>query len=130
YAYTVLRANEANKRNAMTIQVTARQFAFEFTYPRQNGKTVVSPILYLPKGKPGLQAPFAGRGAQLLCAELRREARRGPRNHDDSARDPGQDRQLSGRVHRVVRPRPLLHARPGPGRRPLGLPDVVLEAAK
>ena len=52
YAYTVLRANEANKRNAMTIQVTARQFAFEFTYPRQNGKTVVSPILYLPKGKP------------------------------------------------------------------------------
>ena len=52
YAYTVLRANEANKRDAMTVQVTARQFAFEFTYPRQNGKTVVSPILFLPKGRP------------------------------------------------------------------------------
>lgn len=52
YAYTVLRANEANKRGAMTVQVTARQFAFEFTYPRQNGKTVVSPILFLPKGRP------------------------------------------------------------------------------
>jgi cytochrome c oxidase subunit 2 len=52
YAYTVLRANEANKHNAMTVNVTARQFAFQFTYPHQDGKTVVSPILYLPKGKP------------------------------------------------------------------------------
>lgn len=52
YAYTVLRANEANKRDSMTVQVTARQFAFQFTYPHQAGKTVVSPILYLPKGKP------------------------------------------------------------------------------
>jgi cytochrome c oxidase subunit 2 len=52
YAYTVLRANEAKKHDAMTIQVTARQFAFQFTYPPQGGKTVVSPILYLPKGKP------------------------------------------------------------------------------
>ncbi|MBV8943129.1 MAG: cytochrome c oxidase subunit II [Solirubrobacterales bacterium] len=52
YAYTVLRANEANKSGAMTVQVTTRQFAFEFTYPHQDGKTVISPILYLPKGKP------------------------------------------------------------------------------
>jgi cytochrome c oxidase subunit 2 len=52
YAYTVLRANEASKRDAMTVDVTARQFAFEFTYPHQDGKTVVSPILYLPRGKP------------------------------------------------------------------------------
>jgi cytochrome c oxidase subunit 2 len=52
YAYSVLRANEANKRGAMTVDVTARQFAFEFTYPHQDGKTVVSPILYLPKGRP------------------------------------------------------------------------------
>lgn len=52
YAYTVLRANEATKRDAMTVQVTARQFAFQFTYPKQDGKTVVSPILYLPKGRP------------------------------------------------------------------------------
>jgi cytochrome c oxidase subunit II len=52
YAYTVLRANEASKPGAMTVDVTARQFAFEFTYPHQNGKTIVSPILYLPKNKP------------------------------------------------------------------------------
>ncbi len=52
YAYTVLRANEANKRGAMIVNVTARQFAFEFTYPNQDGKNVVSPILYLPKGRP------------------------------------------------------------------------------
>src|SRR5438067_1927856 len=52
YAYTVLRANESKKHDAMTIQVTARQFAFEFTYPHQGGKTVVSPNLYVPEGKP------------------------------------------------------------------------------
>lgn len=52
YAYTVLRANEANKKGAMTVDVTARQFAFEFTYPHQDGKNVVSPILYLPNRKP------------------------------------------------------------------------------
>lgn len=54
YAYTVLRANEANKRDAMTVDVTARQFAFEFSYPHMDGKTVVSPVLYLPKGRPVL----------------------------------------------------------------------------
>ncbi len=54
YAYTVLQANEANKRDAMTVNVTARQFAFEFSYPNQDGKTVVSPVLYLPKGRPVL----------------------------------------------------------------------------
>jgi cytochrome c oxidase subunit 2 len=52
YAYTVLRANEAKKPGAMTVDVTARQFAFQFTYPKQDGKTVVTSILYLPKGKP------------------------------------------------------------------------------
>jgi cytochrome c oxidase subunit II len=52
YAYTVLRANEANKRNAMTVDVTARQFAFQFTYPHQDGKTIISPILYLPNDRP------------------------------------------------------------------------------
>jgi cytochrome c oxidase subunit 2 len=48
YAYTVLRSNEASKKGEMTVNVTARQFAFEFSYP--NG--VVSPVLYLPKDKP------------------------------------------------------------------------------
>src|ERR1700756_1974769 len=38
YAYTVLRSNEANKVNAMTVNVTTRQFAFEFSYPRSGGK--------------------------------------------------------------------------------------------
>jgi cytochrome c oxidase subunit 2 len=52
YAYTVLRSNEASKRGAMTVNVTERQFAFEFSYPEAGGKQVVSPILYLPKGRP------------------------------------------------------------------------------
>ena len=52
YAYTVLRSNEANKANAMTVNVTARQFAFEFGYPEANGKQVLSPTLYLPVNRP------------------------------------------------------------------------------
>jgi cytochrome c oxidase subunit 2 len=52
YAYTVLRSNEAKKAHALTVNVTARQFAFEFSYPRPDGKSVVSPVLYLPKGRP------------------------------------------------------------------------------
>ena len=52
YAYTVLRSNEANKSNAMTVNVTARQFAFQFGYPQANGKQVVSPVLYLPVNRP------------------------------------------------------------------------------
>jgi cytochrome c oxidase subunit 2 len=52
YGYTVLRSNEASKADAMTVNVTTRQFAFQFSYPNQNGKTVVSQILYLPRGRP------------------------------------------------------------------------------
>ena len=52
YAYAVLRSNEATKRGAMTVNVTARQFAFEFSYPQASGKTVTSPVLYLPAGRP------------------------------------------------------------------------------
>ena len=52
YAYTVLRSNEATKRHELQVNVTARQFAFEFSYPQPQGKTVVSPVLYLPKGRP------------------------------------------------------------------------------
>jgi len=50
YAYTVLRSNEATKANAMTVNVTERQFAFEFSYPEAGNK--VSPTLYLPLGRP------------------------------------------------------------------------------
>jgi cytochrome c oxidase subunit II len=52
YAYTVLRSNEADKAGAMTVNVTARQFAFEFGYRQANGKQVVSPVLYLPLNRP------------------------------------------------------------------------------
>ena len=52
YAYTVLRSNEASKKNEMTVNVTTRQFAFEFSYPQSPGKQVVSADLYLPEGQP------------------------------------------------------------------------------
>ena len=52
YAYTVLRDNEASKPGALTVNVTARQFAFQFSYPEAGGKTVSSPVLYLPVNRP------------------------------------------------------------------------------
>jgi cytochrome c oxidase subunit II len=52
FAYTKLRDNEASKKGEMTVNVTERQFAFEFSYPQASGKQVVSPILYMPKGQP------------------------------------------------------------------------------
>jgi cytochrome c oxidase subunit 2 len=51
YAYTVLHSNEVSKASEMTVNVTERQFAFEFSYP-DSGKTVASPVLYLPRGRP------------------------------------------------------------------------------
>jgi cytochrome c oxidase subunit 2 len=52
YAYTVLRSNEKAQKGSMTINITARQFAFEFSYPGVDGKTVVSPELYLANHQP------------------------------------------------------------------------------
>jgi cytochrome c oxidase subunit 2 len=52
YSFIVLRQTEDSKPREMTIDVTARQFAFEFTYPEASGKTVVSPELYLAKDQP------------------------------------------------------------------------------
>ncbi len=52
YAYTVLRSNEKSHPGAMVVNVTERQFAFEFSYPQANGKQIVSATLYLPKGEP------------------------------------------------------------------------------
>ncbi len=52
YAYTVLRSNEDAKKGAITVNVSERQFAFEFSYPEAGGKTVVSPALYLAKDQP------------------------------------------------------------------------------
>ena len=51
YAYVVLRNNEEHKAGAMTVNVTERQFAFEFSY-NSGGKNVVSSDLYLAKGQP------------------------------------------------------------------------------
>jgi cytochrome c oxidase subunit II len=52
YAYTVLRSNEDSKRNEITVNVTERQFAFQFSYPQPGGKAVISSQLYLAKGQP------------------------------------------------------------------------------
>ena len=52
YAYSVLRSNEKTHPGAMVVNVTERQFAFEFSYPQSAGKQIVSPQLYLPKGEP------------------------------------------------------------------------------
>ena len=54
YAYITLRHNEASKKGEMTINVTERQFAFEFSYPINGSETnqVVSPDLYLAKDQP------------------------------------------------------------------------------
>jgi cytochrome c oxidase subunit II len=51
YAYVVLQKNEKVYANARNVNVTARQFAFEFSYPMPGGQ-VVSPILYLPNNTP------------------------------------------------------------------------------
>lgn len=52
YAYAVLHANEANKPGAMVVNVTARQFAFEFSYRNARNQIVVTPELYLPNRQP------------------------------------------------------------------------------
>ncbi|HTX45308.1 MAG TPA: cytochrome c oxidase subunit II [Solirubrobacteraceae bacterium] len=54
YSYTVLRANEDKKAGETLVNVTERQFAFEFSYPQANGKQVVSPVLYLQDNHPYL----------------------------------------------------------------------------
>jgi cytochrome c oxidase subunit 2 len=52
YAYTVLRSNEDTKKGEITVHVTERQFAFQFSYPGPGGKPIVSPDLYMAKGQP------------------------------------------------------------------------------
>jgi cytochrome c oxidase subunit 2 len=52
FAYTKLRANEDSKQGETTVNVSERQFTFEFSYPQANGKTVVSPQLYVAQGQP------------------------------------------------------------------------------
>jgi len=52
FAYTKLRANEDSKKGETTINVTERQFAFEFSYPEAGGKTIYSSQLYMANGQP------------------------------------------------------------------------------
>jgi cytochrome c oxidase subunit 2 len=51
YSFIVLRSNEQAQASERTVNVTARQFAFEFSYPMRGGY-VNSPILYLPVNRP------------------------------------------------------------------------------
>jgi cytochrome c oxidase subunit 2 len=52
YAYSVLRSNEKTHPGAMVVNVTERQFAFQFAYPQSGGKQILSAALYLPQGRP------------------------------------------------------------------------------
>jgi len=52
YSYSVLRSNEKAHPGAMVVNVTERQFAFEFSYPQAGGRQIVSPDLYLPSHQP------------------------------------------------------------------------------
>jgi cytochrome c oxidase subunit II len=51
FAFTKLHENEKSQPNELTVNVTERQFAFEFSWV-QNGKTIVSPDLYMAKDQP------------------------------------------------------------------------------
>jgi cytochrome c oxidase subunit 2 len=50
FAYTKLRSNEDSRPGAMTVNVTERQFTFEFSYDR-GGQTITTPDLYMPTGQ-------------------------------------------------------------------------------
>ena len=52
FAYAKLHTNERSRAGELVVNVTERQFAFEFSYPQPGGKTVSSPVLYLPENRP------------------------------------------------------------------------------
>lgn len=52
YAYTVLHDIEKTHANEMVVRVDAIQFAWSFSYPQPDGKTITSNQLYLPKDRP------------------------------------------------------------------------------
>lgn len=52
YSYAVLRSNEKVQPKAMVVNVTTRQFAFEFSYRNAKNQVVVTPELYLPDHQP------------------------------------------------------------------------------
>jgi cytochrome c oxidase subunit 2 len=52
YTFVVLHNTEVKKRREITVNVTARQFAFEFSYRNARDQLVVSPTLYLADHQP------------------------------------------------------------------------------
>jgi len=52
YAYAVLSDVEKKHDHELVVKVHAIQFAWTFEYPQAGGRSVVSPQLYLPAGKP------------------------------------------------------------------------------
>jgi cytochrome c oxidase subunit 2 len=52
YAFAVLHANENSQRGEMVVNVTERQFAFEFSYRNQHNQVVSSPELVLANHMP------------------------------------------------------------------------------
>ncbi len=109
----------------MTVNVTERQFAFEFSYPAdRNSGRLAEPLP--PQGPAGrVQDPLAGRDPQLLRPGVLAEARRRAGDHHDAARHADPARHLSGRVHRAVRRRPLADARLGPRADAHGIPGLA-----
>ncbi len=96
YAYTVLRSNEDSQPGEMTVNVTARQFAFEFSYPHvglQPDRLAGAVPAQGPAGR--VQAPLAGRDPQLLRSAVLREARRRAGDHDHAAGHAHANRNLS-----------------------------------
>jgi cytochrome c oxidase subunit 2 len=52
YAFAVLHVNEQSQKGERVINVTERQFAFEFSYRNAKNQVVVSPTLYLADHQP------------------------------------------------------------------------------
>jgi cytochrome c oxidase subunit 2 len=52
YAFAVLHTNENSQKGEMVVNVTERQFAFEFSYRNAKQQVVVSPTLVLPDHVP------------------------------------------------------------------------------
>ena len=113
YAYITLRHNEASQKGEMTVNVTERQFAFEFSYPINGSETnqVVSPDLYLPKGQPVV---FKIRSLDVIHSffvpDFSEKIDAVPGITTSAARHADPARDLPGRVHRAVRRRPLADA--------------------
>ncbi|MGH2948566.1 MAG: cytochrome c oxidase subunit II [Solirubrobacteraceae bacterium] len=52
YAFVVLDDIERRQPRALSVNVIAQQFAWNFDYPRPSGEPVRSTVLYLPQGRP------------------------------------------------------------------------------